>query len=86
MLNSNTERDQLLQNNDQPRKLIRIKSVIELTGLSKSYIYALVNKGLFPKSIQLVPGGTSVAWVESEINEWIDSRIQERNQELAHNG
>ena len=81
MLNSNTERDQLLQKNDQPRKLIRIKSVIELTGLSKSYIYALSDKGMFPKSIQLVPGGISVAWVESEIKEWIDSRIQERNQE-----
>lgn len=79
MLNSNTERDQLLQKNDQPRKLIRIKSVIEHTGLSKSYIYALVNKNLFPKSIQLVPGGTSVAWVESEIKEWIDSRIQSRD-------
>ena len=84
MLNSNTERDQLLQISDQPRKLIRIKSVIELTGLSKSYIYALANKNLFPKSIQLVPGGTSVAWVEHEIKEWIDSRINERNQEACH--
>ena len=67
------------QENGQPRKLIRIKSVIELTGISKSYIYGLSHKGLFPKSIQLVPGGTSVAWVESEIMEWINSRIQSRN-------
>ena len=86
MYQSNSERDQLDQENDQPRKLIRIRSVINLTGLSKSYIYDLCKKGLFPKSIQLVPGGTSVAWVESEIKEWIDSRIQERNQELAHHG
>ena len=82
MYQSNSERDQLYQENDQPRKLIRIRSVINLTGLSKSYIYDLCKKGLFPKSIQLVPGGTSVAWVESEIKEWIDSRIQERNQEI----
>lgn len=68
-----------------PVKLVRIKSVVELTGLSKSYIYDLCKKGRFPQSIQLVPGGTSVAWIESEIKEWIDSRIQERNQELAHN-
>ena len=84
MYQSNSERDQrdqLDQENDQPRKLIRIRSVINLTGLSKSYIYDLCKKGLFPKSIQLVPGGTSVAWVESEIRDWIDSRIQERNQE-----
>jgi prophage regulatory protein len=62
------------------KKLVRIKKVVELTGLSKSYIYDLSNKGIFPKSIQLVPGGTSVAWVEGEILNWIDSRIQERNQ------
>ena len=79
MLNSNTGRDQLHQKNDQIRKLIRIKSVIELTGISKSYIYALANKGLFPKSIQLAPGGTSVAWVEGEIRDWIDQRIQSRD-------
>jgi len=81
MLNSYTERDQLHQENDQIRKLIRIRSVTNLTGLSKSYIYELCKKGLFPKSIQLVPGGSSVAWVESEIKDWIDSRIQERNQD-----
>ena len=84
MLNSNAERDQLHQESDQIQKLIRIRSVINLTGLSKSYIYELCKKGLFPRSIQLVPGGTSVAWVEREIKEWIDFRIQERNQEAGH--
>ena len=83
MYQSNSECDQLHQENDQIRKLIRIRSVTNLTGLSKSYIYDLCKKGLFPKSIQLVPGGTSVAWVKSEIMDWIDSRIQERNQELS---
>lgn len=63
------------------KKLIRIKTVINLTGLSKSYIYELRNKGQFPQTIQLVPGGASVAWVESEILAWIDSRIKERDTE-----
>ena len=68
-----------------PVKLVRIKSVVELTGLSKSYIYDLSNKGIFPKRIQLVPGGTSVAWVEHEIKVWIESRVQSRNAEnLEH--
>ena len=78
-----TKSSKLVQEVAQPLKLIRIRSVIELTGLSKSYIYSLAEKGFFPKSIQLVPGGTSVAWVESEIKEWIDSRIQERNVEVG---
>jgi prophage regulatory protein len=68
--------------NNGPSKLVRIKTVVELTGLSKSYIYELSNKGIFPRSIQLVPGGTSVAWVQSEILQWIDSRINDRNRGL----
>ena len=66
-------------NTDCENKLIRIKSVTSLTGLSKSYIYDLANKGLFPSSIQLVPGGTSVAWVRQEVLDYIDSRISERD-------
>jgi len=72
----------LTQESNQSKKLIRIRSVVEITGLSKSYIYQLVAKDLFPKSIQLVPGGSSVAWVESEINDWIESRIQSRDGEV----
>ena len=59
--------------------LVRIPSVKEQTGLSKSYIYQLCKEGKFPKAVPLVPGGTSVAWVESEIQEWIDQRIAERD-------
>lgn len=63
----------------QPPKLLRIKSVLERTKLSRSYIYQLSKEGLFPRSLSLVQGGTSVAWVEGEIQEWIDSRIAERD-------
>lgn len=70
------------QHNDKIKKLIRIQSVVNLTGLSKSYIYQLVSNGHFPKSIQLVPGGSSVAWVESEINDYIESRIKARDEEV----
>jgi len=64
----------------QNQKLIRIKKVTQLTSLSKSYIYDLRNKGLFPPSIKLVAGGSSVAWVEQEVLDWIDSRIKERDE------
>jgi prophage regulatory protein len=79
------EHDQLDKNTDRIGKLIRINAVAELTGLSKSYIYQLCDDdNLFPKSIKLVPGGTSVAWVESEVLQWIDSRIEARDrQEVA---
>ena len=73
-----TKSSKLVQEVAQPLKLIRIRSVIELTGLSKSYIYSLSEKGLFPKSVQLVPGGISVAWVEHEIYEWLEARVMAR--------
>ena len=65
-------------------KLIRIKGVSGLTNLSKSYIYQLCKEDLFPQSVQLVAGGTSVAWVESEVLDWIESRIQARDEENAN--
>jgi prophage regulatory protein len=81
MYQSKKECEQRTQENNRTPKLIRIRSVLELTGLSKSYTYELCSKGLFPQSVQLVKGGTSVAWVKSEVIDWIDSRIQSRDAE-----
>ena len=63
-------------------RLIRIGQVMSMTSLSRSYIYELsAERGgerRFPQSISLVPGGTSRAWVESEILGWINQRIKTR--------
>jgi prophage regulatory protein len=50
-------------------RFLRKKSVMLMTGMSASGIYDLMNRGLFPKSIKL-PGGKSVAWLLSDIEEW----------------
>lgn len=63
-------------------KLIRIRSVLDLTGISKSYLYQLVSRGDFPRPVQLVKGGKSVAWIESEVHSWVESRIQDRDDSL----
>ncbi|MGR2740721.1 helix-turn-helix transcriptional regulator [Billgrantia sp. Q4P2] len=54
-------------------QLIRKKAVLERTALSNTSLYRLIAKGEFPKPIQLGP--RAVAWVEDEIEKWIDSRI-----------
>ncbi|BDA60925.1 helix-turn-helix transcriptional regulator [Shewanella xiamenensis] len=46
-------------------KLIRIKYVIDTTGLARSTIYKYVDKGIFPKAVKL--SSRSVTWIESEI-------------------
>ena len=68
-----------MQNEASPiRRLIRMKRVQDITGLSPSYIYALSSEGKFPQSVPLVPGGVARAWVLSEIEEWVEQRIAER--------
>jgi prophage regulatory protein len=64
--------------NIQTTRLIRIREVMNLVGLSKSHIYHLAAQGKFPKSIPLVPGGTSVAALESEIEDFINQKIKAR--------
>lgn len=59
----------------EPEKLIRRKKVEEITTLSRSRIYYLMQQGQFPKPISL--GKMSVAWVESEVQEWVNARIAE---------
>jgi prophage regulatory protein len=53
--------------------LIKLNSVKLMTGLSKSSIYAMMKKGVFPKSVLI--GERAVAWVEAEIQQWIKHRI-----------
>lgn len=64
--------------NEKTSRLIRIREVISLTGLSKSYLYQLSNSGNFPKPVKLVEGGTASAWLLSEVHDWIESRVANR--------
>ncbi|EKO3386074.1 AlpA family transcriptional regulator [Vibrio fluvialis] len=60
----------------QPIKLIRLKEVMAVTGLSRSSIYNYINDKRFPGQVSL--GCRSVAWVESEIHDWLEQRIADR--------
>lgn len=54
-------------------KLLRLPQVSAITGLSKSSIYSKVAEGDFPKQISLGP--RTVAWLDSDIENWINSKI-----------
>ena len=64
----------------QKKKLLRLPEVMSRTGYKRSNIYQLMNLGDFQKSVQLGP--RAVAWLSSEIDQWIDDRINERDQRL----
>ena len=53
-----------------PAKILRLPAVKELTGLSRSTIYARIAQGSFPGRVAL--GDHAVGWRESEIQAWID--------------
>jgi len=58
------------------QKIIRLPRVEELTGKSRSRIYAEIAAGEFPKPIKL--SARAVGWLQSEIQAWIESKIADR--------
>jgi len=57
-------------------RLIRRTTVEDKTGLPRSSIYEKIAKNEFPKPIKL-GGARAVAWVESQVDDWINDRINE---------
>ena len=57
----------------QGGRLLRLPEVMSRTGYGKTRIYELIRQGLFPPPIRLGPN--SVAWVEREVDAWIEQKI-----------
>ncbi len=55
-----------------PGALLRMALVVALTGLSRATLYRLMDKGEFPKSVQL--SKHSVAWRQADVAAWTASR------------
>jgi prophage regulatory protein len=54
--------------------LLRVDTVCTITGLSVPTIYRLMSQGLFPRPLKITSHAR--AWRLSDINAWIDSRVQ----------
>ncbi|GAB1440284.1 AlpA family transcriptional regulator [Escherichia coli] len=53
-------------------QLVDIKFITEFTGLTDKWFYKLIKEGEFPKPIKL---GRSSRWFKSEIESWLQERI-----------
>lgn len=62
-------------------RFLRLPEVIRLTGYSCSSVYLLMSRGEFPKTYKL--GGRAVAWRESDIQAWINTRVQRQDSVAA---
>ena len=66
---------------EQVHRLLRLAEVRSRVPYSRSTIYQLIAQSKFPKPINL--GGRAVAWIESEIDEWIAARIESARGNLS---
>ena len=61
-----------------PPRILRLPLVRERTGLSRSSIYLRISEGRFPRPVSL--GERAVGWLESDITEWLNERIEASRQ------
>ena len=61
---------------NQPETLLRWPSVAKRVGICRSHAESLIRDGKFPKPIKLSKRVS--AWVESDINTWIEERVSKR--------
>ncbi|MCW8346091.1 AlpA family transcriptional regulator [Vibrio sp. ZSDZ65] len=60
-------------------RIVRIKELTQLTGLSRSTIYDKINSrsprydATFPKSLKL--GSRAVGWLSTDVSRWIESKV-----------
>ena len=61
----------------EPReRLIRKPELTSMICLSDATVWRMEKAGKFPKRLQL--GGNSVAWLESEVLDWLKAKAAER--------
>ena len=63
-------------------KIIKLPEVKELTTFCRSTIYRLIQQGKFPQQVKLAE--RSSGWVEQEVLDYLDDRINSRNSKAVN--
>lgn len=63
-------------------RLIRLKEVLRICGMSRSTLYNNIKEQQFPEPIRI--SARSVAWLQSEVLEWIELRVKFRTVKHSH--
>ena len=64
------------------QKLLKLYEVAELLNVCKSQVYNLVKQGYLPRPIKI--GRRGSAWLQSDIDSWFKSKIEQRDEEVNH--
>jgi prophage regulatory protein len=54
---------------DSASRILRLKPVLERTGLSRSTLYRKVECGTFPKQVRI--SERCIGWREADIDQWL---------------
>ena len=65
----------MVQEMEVPIRIVRLPAVQARTGLGRSTIYDWSAQGRFPRAVRL--SERAVRWIESEVEEWMDERIEQ---------
>ena len=60
----------------EPDRIIRLKSVLSRTGLTRSTLYRKIAEGSFPAQIKISVNGAG--WHESEVNRRVEDPVRWR--------
>ena len=58
---------------ETPDRILRINTVLERTGLSRSTLYRKVEAGTFPAQVKIAT--RCVGWRESSVSDWMRNPI-----------
>ncbi|OZO01299.1 AlpA family transcriptional regulator [Pseudomonas sp. IB20] len=73
---------------DKQMRVLRLKQVLDRTGVSRSTIYDWMNvdspryDSTFPKSLKI--GSSAVGWLEESVNDWIRSKMVDASVPSVH--
>jgi len=59
-------------------RLLRLPEVLKRVPYSEAHIWRLEREGKFPRRARL--GANRVVWVEAEVDEWLNSKLEERSE------
>ena len=63
---------------NHPIRFLRLSEILRRVPYSEAHIWRLEQAGKFPRRAHL--GANRVAWVEAEINGWVDKCLRRREQ------
>ena len=55
-------------------RFLRLPQVCDRTGFGRTTIYRKMADGEFPRQVFL--GARTVAWIEAEVDQWLEQRIE----------